>query len=139
MSIGTGHLATVAFGTSTTFVARFTSIGEISPSRPSIDTTDLATTGGRTFVPGDLPDYGTCVLSFNFDHKQILPPITALVAETITITLPEFTETGTPPTIVGSGFIESFTLPELMTDQLMTATATIKWSGALTFSPETDA
>lgn len=139
MSVGTGHGATIAFGTSTTFVAEFTSIGGIDVSRVALDTTHLGTTSARSFQPGDLPDYGSCVLSFNFAHKQVVPPITATAAEQITITLPEATSTGNPPTLVGSGFITDFSFPELITDTLMAATATIKWTGVLAFTAETDA
>lgn len=138
MSVGTGHLATIGFGTSTTFVAAFTRIGGLSLSRPSIDTSDLSTSSWRSFIPGDLVDGGEMECEFNFAHKQVVPPITA-VAETITITLPEATSAGNPPTIVFTGFVTGHTMPELMTDELMKATVTLKCSGQPVFTAETDA
>lgn len=133
--IQTGHKATIAFTTSA-FTASFTKIGGFEMSRESLDTSHLGTTSYRTKRPGDLVDCGQFECEF-FYGADVQPPITA-VAETVTITLPDSTSgSGSGATIVGSGYISSFTTPDLVSDQMMVATMTVVWAGQPTFNDET--
>ena len=132
----TGHLATLGLGTST-FSVSLTSIGGFSMERPVIDTSHLGTTNYRSKIPGDLVDVGSFDIT-GFFLCGTTAPVTA-DAETITITLPELTALGDPPTIAGSGFFTAFNTAEFVTDQLQMFTATIQWATAPTFTAETDA
>lgn len=125
--------ATVVFGTSG-FSAEILSIGLPSVSRGSIDTTNLATTNARTYQPVDLVDWGELELEMNFD-ADAEPPMDG-AAETITITFPTPAGGIGGATIAGSGFFVGFTLTA-PTEEKMTATATIKWTGDLTWTDAT--
>lgn len=122
-----GHLSTVSFGTSG-FTAAFTELGGASYSRPSLGTTDLATDGGDTFIPGDTYDPGESQFTFYFNTAD-LPPIDG-PRETIVITYPD-TET-----ITRSGFITGFEEGSAITNEVMMASVTIKWSGSPIYSGE---
>ena len=53
----TGNGATLGWASSAN-VGTITSISGIGGTREAIDTSSLATTGGRDFIPSDLVDYG---------------------------------------------------------------------------------
>lgn len=132
VDIGTG--ASIAFGTSS-FTANMTSITPVSGAeRASIQTTHLGTTTAHTFVPGDLVNWGECEITFQFDPDD-RPPIDD-PAETITITFPLSSGGTGAATLAGSGFMTNYG-NEVPLEELMTAEATIKWTGDLTFSAET--
>ena len=69
--IGTG--ASVTFAT-TAYAANVISIGAVSAERPAVDSTHLGTTTARTFVPGDLIDWGELTLTVQYDGS-VEPPI----------------------------------------------------------------
>ena len=122
--------ATVVFGTSS-FSAEILSIGLPDMSRGSVDTTNMATTTARTHLPVDLIDLGTLELEMNFD-ADAEPPLSG-AAETITITFPIPSGGTSGATIAGSGFFTAFSITAPLEDK-MTATATIKWTGDLTWT-----
>ena len=122
--------ATVVFGTSS-FTAELLSIGLPSISRGSVDTTNLATTAARTYRPVDLIDWGELELEMNFD-ADAEPPMDG-AAETITITFPIPSGGTSGATIAGSGFFTAFSVTAQL-EEKMTATATIKWTGDLTWT-----
>ena len=132
MPIDNGTGTTITFGT-TGFTASVTSISFEGVERPSIDTTHLGTTGGRTFIPGDLPDYGSISLDIQFD-PDTMPPITA-APETITVTFPLSAGATTPATWAATGFVMGFDANAPL-EELMTGTISIKISGDVTDTAE---
>lgn len=142
MAISTGHGTAVTTFPDSGFTASFISIGGFEQSREALDTSHLGTTTYRTKVPGDLVEPGefTMELFFNAeDHGTTddLPPISA-AAETITLTLPLTAASGTTTkaNFTGSGFVTSWTSPELATDDLMKTSVTIQWATGPTYSEE---
>lgn len=121
----TGHLSTVTFPTSG-FTAAFTELGGATLSRPSLKTSHLQTSNYDTFIPGDLADPGESSYTFYHDPDE-QPPITG-DAESIVVTFP------TGATVTRSGFITSSEEGTAMTNELMMATITIKWSGTPSYA-----
>ena len=121
--VGTG--TTIGFGTSS-WTAPLMNITGPSMSRESIRTSAMSTTGGHTFIPGDLHDPGE--VSITVQHvASVLPPIDA-VAETITITWPGLC------TWQACGFMVNFGGWTAGIDELITADATIKLSGSVSYT-----
>lgn len=118
--VGTG--TSIAFSTS--FLGRLTSVRWTGISREALETTTMATTGGRDFIPGDLYDPGELQCEIQFD-TDATPPISS-AAETITITWPD------AETAIFSGFMTGFEISDVL-EQVMTATATIKITGDITW------
>jgi hypothetical protein len=139
MAVGTGHGATIAFTTSTTFVPLIVSIDGAEESRPRLDTSHLATTSVRSFIPGDLRELST------FSVTVLANPSTAAVMnvpfvstpETITITLGKtVSASAAGANYAGTGFIVSRTLPSVVTDNLLSYTFDISWASQPTFTAE---
>ena len=122
----TGHGTTVAFGGTAAFTAQFTSIGGGDVSRESIETTHIALNDAhKTFIPSDLIDPGEREFEFYYEtDKQ--PSMTSGV-ETITITYPN------GETEACSGFFTSFSRPTMVSEDLLTATASVKLTGPITY------
>jgi len=131
MSKGTGAGASLTFVTSGTTLG-VTTINHSGIARESIETTELATTGGKEFTPGDLYDPGEIAISWSYD-PDVQPPYTA-VAEVMRITYPLQTGQSSAAKVEASGFITSWDEPELAQDSYMTASLTIKLSGDLTYT-----
>lgn len=119
--IATG--ATVTFGTSS-FSASITDFSWSGVSRPSIDTSHLASTAG-TFLPGGIVDPGELTLEIHSEGGDNVPP-TDGDPETITIT---FADGGT---LAASGFVTNWDPASGSTDELVTGSLTIKFTGAIT-------
>ena len=131
----TGHGAAVSFGTST-YTAVATSISPDEQSREAIDTSHLGTVDYRTKIPGDLVDAGGFSASGWYDADQ-QPPITA-AAETITLTMPDSAPaSGGGATISGSGFVDSWSIGEITTGNLIPYEMHVAWSDGPTFADET--
>lgn len=124
--IGTGTLMT--FGTSS-FSARIESVDGPSMHRDAIETTHMATTSNKTFMPGDLVDRGEINITFHHD-ASLTPPI-ASAAETVTITWPIPSGLTNGATWAASCFMTDYS-PTSEIEGLMTAKATLKVSGAIT-------
>lgn len=118
--VGTG--TSIAFATS--FLANLTNVNWSGISRPAVDTTHMGTTPARTFMPGDLYDPGSLSVEMQFD-TDASPPITG-AAETVTVTFPD------AETWSASGFLTEFAFTAA-TEEVMTATATVKFTGTVTF------
>ncbi len=131
IDVGTG--LTIAFGTSG-FSAYLLDFGGPKISRAVVDTTHYATTGGRTFRPGDLYDGGELSLEFAFDADLTPPMFSAQQPETITITMPLPSGKTTPATWSFSAFMSDYE-PKMPLEDKMTATATLKISGSITITP----
>jgi len=133
--IQTGHSASIAFGT-TSWTANVTAINPGDVSREIIPTTYLGSSGAHTKIPGNLLQNGEW--SLDFQYVVGLEPPVAQPAETITITAPDHGGTmSSAATIAGTGFISSWTPGTITTDELMTGTATIAWSGVVTYTSAT--
>lgn len=125
--IGTG--ATLTFGTNSISSVQLVSVKPSGFTRESFKTSHLLTTGGHTFIPGDLYDPGEleCEILFNPSAR---PNFTA-TAETITLVYPNGTSTAS---MAGSGFVTKFTPGDATLEGLQMASMTVKFSGSITFS-----
>ena len=128
LGIGTG--ASIAFAT-TAFVSEVLSINGSGMSRESIDTTHLGTTLNRTFTPGDLVDRGEFEIELHLDPDEAIP--IDQPAEVITVTFSKVPADATAANWVFTGFMTNFDFAIPLEDK-MTATATIKVTGAITFN-----
>ena len=121
----TGNGTTITFATSS-FAANLLSVGGPGSSRQSIETSHMGTTVNHTFIPDDLVDNGEVSIELEFDGYDS-PPIAELV-ETVTINWG-----GTGDTYAFSGFMTNYEPTAPMGDR-MTATATLKVTGAITIT-----
>jgi len=135
--IGTG--ASITFSSS--FFAQVTNISWSGISRPAIDASHMGIAaaaagkfGNKLFLAGELVDPGE--LSVDMHFNPILDPPIASAAEPTTLTFPKFGSDSTSTSYAGSGFLTQweFTVPM---EELMTASATIKFSGNITITDAT--
>ena len=117
-----GHGATLTFSTSA-FSANLLSLDGPSRSREAIDSSHMGTSTNMTYIPASLSDGGELSVEFEFD-SSLTPPIDA-VAETITIA---WSDGGSDSF---EGFMTAYS-PSAAIGERMTASATIKISGAIT-------
>lgn len=124
---------TVGFGTHTSvddLQVISVTLGGIS--RPALATSHLGTTAvgsnemsNATFIPGRIVDGGEMTLEVHWNPDKIIPFEDDDTGETITITTLE------GATVVFSGFVTGFEINAPL-DEVMTATITVKVSGAAT-------
>lgn len=120
----TGFGITITFDSG--FLAEIIDVTLPEQTREPIDTTHTTTTNGiMTFMPSDLIDSGELQVELNFDETAS-PPIDS-AAETCTITF------GSATTWAASAFMTSYA-PSAPIDDRMTASCTIKFSGAITIT-----
>lgn len=126
LDIGTG--ATFTFGTAA-IALTFTSIEGSGISREAIDVSHLGTTGGRTFIPGDLYDPGELTFEGLLDASLGDSLITKVgaVKETCTIDFPG------GESFAASGFLTEleFGIP---LEEEMTFSMTLKLSDEITWA-----
>lgn len=135
----TGHGATIG---STLWTAwdtappLLTSIGGISLSRESLDTTHLGTAAAGTpsyvygtAVPGDVVRGGEIAIE-GFFQSELGPPPIGGASETWTITYAN----AEASTWAFPGFLVGVEVEPATTDQLMKFTATLKIAGAITWA-----
>jgi hypothetical protein len=118
-----GHGAAITF--STGFLALLLSIDWTGISREAIETTVLGTTGGKTYMPGDNYDPGELSVEMQF-ASDAAPPITA-IAETVTLTFDD------AETWAAEAFMTGYEITNITNEGVMTANATLKFSGSITF------
>jgi hypothetical protein len=118
-----GHGTTVKFGTSS-YTFKIISVGEVGKEGEDIETTLLATTGGKTFMPADLYDPGDTTLTVEHD-----PTINVTVPGPVESIEYDFGGQGLP--IEVDGYIKSYKVSGAETGQRVTATLTIKHTGEL--------
>jgi hypothetical protein len=123
----TGHGTTLGFGT-TSWTGKIRSIGGYAKKIAKIETSYLATSGDKTYIPGDLAEWDEVTAKVLFETKTGLPALGA-VDETITITYPIPTGGTTGGIVAGTGFITAVKYPEAMTGTLMEGEITFCWSG----------
>jgi hypothetical protein len=117
--IGTGTTLTYS-----SFNMELLSVSWTGIERAAIDTSHMGTTGGRTFIPGDLYDPGEIVADVHLNSTDA-PEITGN-AGALTITFPD------AETWSASAFMTGFEFTDPLEDK-MTATATFKATGSITF------
>lgn len=118
-----GQGATIAFSTS--FFATATNFEWSGISRGAKETTTLATTTAKTFMPEDLYDPGELSVDMQFDTDSAWTTALAGAAETVTITWPD------SETAACSGFMTGFRITA-SGPEVMSATGTLKFSGPIT-------
>lgn len=133
--------ASLTLGTSTWETnTLITSITHEEATREALETTHLATTGARSFIPSDLPDNGGFTVEFIADRPSNTTntSINILIAsaETATITFPVSSGTN-GATIAGSAFCTSYTPPSAAPGELTRGSAKFKWAGVVSFTIET--
>ena len=141
MAIATGQGATLAFGTTASYLPSYTSIGGPGWTRDSLDTTGLSTTGSRTMIGADLWTIAPISCSFLFDPSLLATTAAGSIDDllfdsgdmtadesSITLTLGN-TEASTFAT---SGHVTELQIEELSIDSLMAASLTFQWASAPT-------
>lgn len=123
----TGHGTTLGFGT-TSWTGKIQQIGGFDKQKQKVETTYLATTGDRTYIPGDLNEWSEVTATVLFECVTGLPAL-GTADETITLTYPVPPGGSTGGILAGSGFITKVGYPEAVTGTLMKATITFCWSG----------
>ena len=123
----TGHGTTLGFGT-TSWAGKIRKISGFSKKRQKVETSYLATSGDKTFIPGDLSDWDEVTATVLFEGTVGLPTI-GTADETITLTYPIPPGGSTGGIVAGSGFIVAVKYPEAMTGQIMEGEITFAWSG----------
>lgn len=136
MAVGTGHGATITFGTQS-YTASVRSIGGATAERPAIDASHLGTTVSRTKIPGDLVDQGSFDIEVLCDPTKEPPWPTFAVPESVTITYKKSVPlAASAATEVGSAFVTSVGKPTHVTDELMAFPVTITWAGTPAWTKE---
>ena len=123
MATDTGTGAAVTFQSG--LLAAITSI-DWSMSREAIETTSMATSGRRTYIPAGNADAGEITVEADLDDQvELWADTVEAAAETITVTFPGSV------TWAASGFTtsSSFSIPN---DDKMTASLTFKLTGDVT-------
>lgn len=145
-----GHGATLGCGTTTTWTPDYTSIGGWGVNRESVDTSHLGTTGTRTYIGGGLYAIDPFTCEFLFDMDEIttagdcfpddilFDSGTVSVAETVTITYPDFA-TSSSGTCAGSAHVTGLTLGDLITDQVYGGSVSFMWEDMPTITEGADA
>jgi len=124
-AVGNGTTITFASGS---FPATLTSITNSGVSRESIETTTLATTNAKTYIPGFLVDNGELSVEGYWDGTE---PPSAAEATTVTVAVP--ISTSATKSIAGNGFVTQWSWGSPL-EELVAFSATIKWAGAVTIS-----
>lgn len=124
-----GHGVAITF--SSGFMAWITDVSVSGIRREALETTNSSTTASRTFIPEKLVNYGEIRVSLQLKTSAD-PPIES-AAETITITWPMEKGGTTAPTWSGTGFMTAYEATGSI-NGIMTATATVKITGTLTFT-----
>ena len=94
-----------------------------------IETSDLSTTGFKTYIATDLAAPGELTAEIIFDAEDDDVPSFG-VSETVTVTWPIHTTGNTTnATLAGTGFITNFKLPDMQIGELQVATITVAFDG----------
>lgn len=133
----TGHGATVTFGT-TSWSGKLVGIPtNVHETREPVSTVYLGTSGGETFMCGDIIKQGRVELDVQFDSVNGVPATTT-ATETITITLPlPGGSAAVAATIAFSGLIVDRVFPPLQTGVLQQGKIIVQPSGSITWTAAT--
>jgi len=98
-------------------------------TQDKIDASCLDTTGFMKYIPGDLTDPGECQLEIIFDPTFDFDAIVGVVDTlTISVAISDPTNT-TNATLIGTGFITNYSLPDLSTNNLAVVNVTFAFDG----------
>jgi len=128
-AVDTGHSTSITF--SSGFFACVTSVNWSGITRESHDTTCNSTTGGKTFIPGDLYDPGELQIEGYFDAEDNPTTPMAASAETVTVTFPLQSGQTTAANWQASGFMTDYEFSAPM-EGIIEFSGTLKFSGAIT-------
>ncbi len=144
--VGTTGLATTlvfggtsldpALSTDGTFATRVTSIDWSGIEAASLETSHLGTTVARTFMNGDLYDPGELTMELQFNPDADIFAAFAESQGNVVLTFKNTGGSAAAKWTAAGGLLTGFTV-NVATEELMTATATIKLSGAVTVVAET--
>lgn len=126
MAVAVGHSTTVTFDSG--FFLHFTDVSWSGMSRGLVETTDMATTGGQTFIPEANYTPGALDISGKVDMAVLgsdVIPINA-AAETCTVAF-----AGSGSTYAASAFMTDFTIDASDKSEI-TYSATLTFSGDIT-------
>ena len=133
--IGTG--ATLSIGAN--WAVSILSISHSGLERESIPSSHLGTTGGRSFIEGDLYDPGELEIEYILDTEDpnadaAKPPYLDVVAAVV-VEFPIFPGSGdgTGSKMSGNGFVTSVSPYTLDLEGLVVGSLTIKLTGAITW------
>lgn len=132
-------MADSGHGVSITFQSGyFSEILSVTPtgwSRAALPTSHSGTSAAKTFIAADLADYGELQVEVYLKTQTTAPPFTA-AAETVTVTFPVPSGGSVAATYAGSAFMTgwSASIVAAPDEQIMTASFTMKKSGAWTFT-----
>ena len=126
----TGNSATIAFAT-TAFTASWTEFDLGNETLDALESSHLATTNYKTFVPSDLKDGGTITGTFFWDQSFSTFPSTG-TAETVTVTFPLKSGESTAATFAATGFISDIKRPTVVNGDLMMGELTVQLDGVTT-------
>ena len=127
-----GNGLSLTFGTSG-WTPAITSFAR-TESADDIETSDLSTTGNKTYVGGALIEGGTYTFGFQYDPVLTTRPTTA-TSETITVTYPVSVSGNTAQTDSFTGYVNSYDI-ETENNQLITGTFVLKVADDNTETPE---
>ncbi len=123
--VGTGTTITLT-GIDTTLLADITSIEWSGWSIESVETTNMGTSTGRTYISADLYDPGEITIEGHFDSTQDLPTFGTSAAIVVS-----FAGVGTADRWTVNGFLTEFSISDPLED-VMIFSATMKATGAVT-------
>jgi len=122
MASDAGHGTTLTFGG---FTAALLSVNGWEFSREAVETTTMATTTWKTFIPSDLTDPGTITATVEHD-PAISPPITGATGAVSIAWAGGASWSAT-------GYLVSYTGNASGSEERMTADLTIKITSTVTF------
>ncbi len=128
-----GNGFALTFGTSS-WNPKITSFSRSGEAADDIETSDLSTTGMKTYVGGALVEGGTYTLGFQYDPVLTTRPTTG-VTETITATYPVSVSGNTAADDSFSGYVNSYEI-EGENNVLITGTFVLKVAGDITVTDE---
>jgi hypothetical protein len=123
----TGAGATLTLGTTGT-IGTIRSIQLPEFSIDTLDVSALATTAWMTLTKTDLANPGEISAEILFDAETGVVPALG-VHELITVNFPKIVTSAAVGNLTATGFIKSFQMPELKTNELQIATITIALDG----------
>lgn len=139
-AVNVGTTTSITFGTSG-FTAHMTNVRAYNVTVQTFKTTHMASTqptgtqqGGHTYIASKFGDMGELQIEGHYNPQTPLPG--SGVFEAVTVTAPLVAGDSTPATWAGSACLTNFQ-PTAPYDDLMTFTATWKWSGIPTFTAAT--
>ena len=123
----------LVFGTSS-WNPKITSFSRSVETADDIETSDLSTTGTKTYVGGALIEGGTYTLGFQYDPVLTTRPVTG-VSETITATYPISVSGNTAADDSFTGYVNSYEI-EGENNNLITGTFVLKVADDITITDE---